>query len=79
VFKEKQVTHTNTRHEQHHKRPHEEPHPSLNSDRRWRGDGAFHLPHPGGWPRPTVSDYRFNEQGPEWGGYFIVAIELVVL
>jgi len=37
--KEKQVTHTNTRQEQHRKRPHEEPHPSLDNNRRWRGDG----------------------------------------
>ena len=47
-FNEKRVT--NTRPEQHHKRPHEEPLPSLNTDRRWRGDGARHLPHQGGWP-----------------------------
>ena len=38
-----QVTHTNTRHEQHHTRPNEEPPPSLNNDRRWRCDGAYHL------------------------------------
>jgi len=25
--------------------------PSLNNNRRWRGDGAYHLPRPGGWPR----------------------------
>ena len=50
--KEEQVTHTNTPHEQHYKRPHPGPPPSLNSDRRWRGDSAYHLPHPGGWPRP---------------------------
>ena len=25
--------------------------PALNNDRRWSGDGAYHLPHPGGWPR----------------------------
>ena len=43
--KEKQVTHTNTRQEQHHKRPHEGPPLSLNNDRRWRDDGAYHLPH----------------------------------
>jgi len=51
---EKQVTHTQThnknnttrhttRQEQHHKRLHEEPLPALNNDRRWRGDGAYHL------------------------------------
>jgi len=38
---EKQVTHTNTRPEQDHKRPHAEPPLSLNNDRRWRGDGAY--------------------------------------
>ena len=41
---EKQVKHTNTntRQEQHHKRPHEE---QRYKDRMWRGDGAYHLPH----------------------------------
>jgi len=29
-----------TRQEQHHTRPHKEPPPSLNTDRRWRGDGV---------------------------------------
>jgi len=28
--------------------------PSLNNDRRWRGDGAYHLPYLGGWPRGWV-------------------------
>jgi len=40
----------NTTQEQHHKRPHEEPPPALDNDRRWRGDGAHYLVHPGGWP-----------------------------
>jgi len=42
---------TETHDTNHHKRPYEEPPRSLNNDRRWRGDGAYHLPHPGGWPR----------------------------
>jgi len=58
-------SHTNTRHEQHHKRPHEEPPPSLNNDRRWRSDGAYTLPHPGGWPRPS----RRGRWGREGGVY----------
>jgi len=49
------TTHHMTRQEQHHKRPHEEPPtPALNNDRRWRGDGAYHLPHPGGWKNQTL-------------------------
>jgi len=34
-----------TRREQHHKRPYDEPPlPHFNNDRRWHGDGAYHLP-----------------------------------
>jgi len=53
VRRETGHTHTHARQEQHPKRPREEPPPSLN-DRRWRGEGAYHLPHPGGWPRRTA-------------------------
>ena len=49
--KQKQVTHINTRPEQHHKRPREGTIPSLSNDPRWRDDGVSHLPRPGGWPR----------------------------
>jgi len=51
---EKQVTHTNTQHEQQNTRQdktnttnnHTKNHrPALHNDRRWRGDGAYHLPH----------------------------------
>jgi len=40
--KEKQVTHTRT--EQHHKRTYDPLPNTLQNDRRWRGDGAYHLP-----------------------------------
>jgi len=49
--------------EQHHKRPHEGPPPSLKNDRRWRGVGAYHLPHPGWWPRRSQRG-RVNPDRP---------------
>jgi len=41
-------THTRTRQEQHPKPPTEHLPQTLNNARRWRGDGACHLPRPGG-------------------------------
>jgi len=43
--------HTQTHDQNNIKRPHEGTPPSLNKDRRWRDDGAYYLPCPGGWPR----------------------------
>ena len=51
TVKENQVTYTNTRHEQYHKRPHEGTPPSLNNGQRWREDGAYQ----GRWPRRNPS------------------------
>jgi len=48
---EKQVTHTTTRQEQHHKQTTTQtnpPHPPFNNAQRWRDDGAYHHPRPGG-------------------------------
>ena len=44
-------THTHTRQEQHPEPPKGHPPQTLNIARRWRDDGACHLPRPGGWPR----------------------------
>ena len=30
----------------------------FNNDRRWRGDGAYHPPHPGGWPRRSQREKK---------------------
>jgi len=65
-YNNQQVTHThthtptenNTLDTDTHTRPEQHPKPSndhlpqtLNNARRWRDDGACHLPRPGGWPR----------------------------
>ena len=50
---------TRTRQEQHPKPPNEHLPQTLNSARRWRDNGACHLPRPGGWPRRSQRDrYR---------------------
>jgi len=46
--------HTHTRQEQHPKPPNEHLPQTLNNARRWRDDGACHLPRPGGWLRRTT-------------------------
>jgi len=51
-------THTHTRPEQHPKPPNEHPPQTLNNARRWRDDGACHLPRPGGWPRRRKCVFR---------------------
>ena len=69
VVKYLQVTHTHThrqrttppthtRQEQHPKPPHEHSPQTLNNARKWRDDGAYHFPRPGGWL--VVKGLTFN-------------------
>jgi len=62
LYKDQQVTQTHTDREQHPRHRHTHAHDEdntpnkhlpqvLNNARRWRDDGACHLPRPGGWPR----------------------------
>jgi len=59
-------TDTHTRQEQHPKPPNEHLPQTLNNARRWRDDGACHLPRPGGWPRRSQRE-RYGRRPTRMG------------
>jgi len=55
-------SHTQTHDKNNTTNDHTKNHPPLNNDRRWRGNGAYHLPHPGGRAEVSVGG-RVDRRG----------------